>query len=108
MQLAGVKFLERMTYRLADRVISTNESYRSIAVNRGRVPRRRTAVVRSGPDTQAMRPIVPDVDVRLGGDALLVYLGIMGPQDDVHVVLEVMDELVHRRGRTGLRAALGG
>ncbi len=107
-QLAGVKFLERMTYRLADRVISTNESYRSIAVNRGRVPRRRTAVVRSGPDTQAMRPIVPDVDVRLGGDALLVYLGIMGPQDDVHVVLEVMDELVHRRGRTGLRAALLG
>src|SRR5690606_7918667 len=36
------------------------------------------------------------------------YLGIMGPQDDVHVTLEVMDELVHRRGRRDVRAVIMG
>jgi glycosyltransferase involved in cell wall biosynthesis len=55
-----------------------------------------------------MRPVHPQRDVRRGGEWLLVYLGIMGPQDDVNIVLEVMDELVHRRGRTDVRAALLG
>lgn len=108
MQYAGLCWLERRTYRAADRVISTNESYRRIALERGHVPAGSATVVRSGPDTQRMRPIRPDPKVYLGGTHLLVYLGIMGPQDGVHIILEVMEELVHRRGWTTLRAALLG
>lgn len=106
-QYRGLLWLERRTFRAADRVISTNESYRRVALERGGVPRPHTEVVRSGPDTRRMRPVVPDVDPAPGAH-LLVYLGIMGPQDDVHVVLEVMHELVHVRGRTDVRAALLG
>ena len=106
-QYRGLLWLERRTFRAAHRVISTNESYRQVALRRGDVPADRTAVVRSGPDTRRMRPVVPAADHARGAH-LLVYLGIMGPQDDVHVVLEVLDELVHRRGRTDLRAALLG
>lgn len=106
-QYRGLVWLERRTFRTADRVISTNQSYRRVALERGGVAPERTEVVRSGPDTHRMRPVVPAVD-RSRGAHLLVYLGIMGPQDDVHVVLEVMDELVHRRGRTDVRAALLG
>jgi glycosyltransferase involved in cell wall biosynthesis len=39
---------------------------------------------------------------------VLAYLGIMGPQDGVENILAVMDELVHTRGRTGVRAVLMG
>lgn len=107
-QYAGLRFLERMTYRLADRVISTNESYRRIAVERGGRAPQTVSVVRSSPDTLRMRPVVPPSGIRQGAEHVLAYLGIMGPQDDVDVCLKVMDELVNRRGRQGLRAVLMG
>lgn len=107
LQLAGLRWLERRTFRAADRVISTNESYRRVAVERGGVPPEHVTVVRSGPDTRVMRPISGTESLARGGH-LLVYLGIMGPQDDVDVILRVIDELVHRRKRTDVRAALLG
>lgn len=107
-QYAGLRWLERMTFRSAHRVISTNESYRRVAMTRGGRRPQDVTVVRSGPDTSVMRPVYPPASVRAGARHLLVYLGIMGPQDGVEQILAVMDELVHRRGRTGVRAALLG
>lgn len=106
-QYRGLLWLERMTYRVADRVISTNESYRRIAISRGHRAPDDVSVVRSGPDTTTMRPVQPRGNPARGKH-LLVYLGIMGPQDGVDVVLDVMAELVHVRGRTDVRAALLG
>ena len=63
--------------------------------------------MRSGPDTQQMRPIYP-AHPRGADEIVLVYLGIMGPQDRVDQVLEVMDELVNKRGRTNIGATLMG
>lgn len=101
-------WLERMTYRSADRVISTNESYKDKAITRGGHRPENVTVVRSGPDTRKMRPIYSKLSLRGRSRFTLVYLGIMGPQDGVDLVLEVMDELVHRRGRTDVQAALLG
>lgn len=108
LQLRGLRWLERMTYRSADRVISTNESYKGLAITRGSKPADHVTVVRSGPDTRTMRPIYPPAFIRNGADHLLVYLGIMGPQDGVDTILYVADDLIHHRGRTGLRIALLG
>ena len=108
LQFKGLLWLERMTYRTASHVISTNESYKQIAMTRGKRAPEDVTVVRSGPDTRQMRPIYPDPSVRGDARFLLIYLGIMGPQDGVDLVLEVMDELVHRRGRTDVHAALLG
>ncbi len=107
LQFNGLLWLESMTYRTADRVISTNESYKRIAIERGHLRPEDVTVVRSGPDTTTMRPLYP-VDNSSIGTQLLAYLGIMGPQDGVDIVLKVMDELVHRRGRTDVRAVLMG
>lgn len=103
----GLQWLERRTLRSADRVISTNDSYRSVAMERGHRRPWEVTVVRSGPDTEQMRPIYP-VSPRRPDQIRLVYLGIMGPQDGVDQVLLVMDELVHRRGRSDIRATLMG
>lgn len=107
-EYAGLRWLERMTFTTAKRVISTNESYKAVAVRRGGREPNEVTVVRSGPDTQQMRPVYP-AD-RPAGDRKfnLVYLGIMGPQDGVDIVLHVMDELVHRRGRDDVEATLLG
>ncbi|MBC7279450.1 glycosyltransferase family 4 protein [Nocardioides sp.] len=110
-QLAALRWLEKQTYAAADQVISTNESYRKVAIARGGMDPRDVTVVRSGPDTSVMRPVRPhDVasESTAGGRHTLVYLGIMGPQDGVDTVLEVMAELVHRRGRSDVDAVLMG
>ena len=103
----ALRWLEQMTYRTADAVISTNESYRSVAMTRGKRRPEDVTVVRSGPDTDVMRPVVA-ADGAVKHSKTLVYLGIMGPQDDVDVVLSVMHELVHVRGRRDVSATLLG
>jgi glycosyltransferase involved in cell wall biosynthesis len=108
-ELWALRWLERRTFAAADRVTSTNESYRRVAVERGGLDPADVTVVRSGPDTRQMRPIVPTPTVPEGKETFtLAYVGIMGPQDGVNTVLHVMDELVHRRGREDVRAVLMG
>src|SRR5262245_43686366 len=52
--------LERWTFRTADVSIATNESYRRIAIGRGRMPPEKVFVVRSGPDLRRLIPQAPD------------------------------------------------
>jgi len=101
-------WLERRTYATARHVISTNESYRAIAISRGGKRPEDVTVVRSGPDTATMRPRDGDPALRRGREHLAVWLGIMGPQDGVDVVLRALDVLVHRMGREDLHVALLG
>lgn len=100
-------WLERRSFRTAAHVISTNESYKAKAVERGDRRPDEVTVVRSGPDTMQMRPIHPE-NPRPLGTINLVYVGIMGPQDGVDQLLHVVDELVHRRGRRNITATLLG
>ena len=107
-EYGGLRWLERMTFKTAKRIISTNESYKAVAVRRGGRKPSEVTVVRSGPDTRQMRPVYP-TSSRTGDRKFnLAYLGIMGPQDGVDIVLEVMEELVHRRGRGDVEATLLG
>lgn len=108
-QYNGLVWLEAMTYRTANKIVSTNESYKNIAIARGRRRPADVTVVRSGPDTQRMRPVYPDARHRDTPRTFsLVYLGIMGPQDGVEIILDVMHELVHVRGRKDVHATLLG
>jgi glycosyltransferase involved in cell wall biosynthesis len=106
--LSILLLLERLTFATADHVISTNESYRSVALFRGRKRRQDTTVVRSGPDPEVMRPGAKEEDLRQGRPHLCCYLGVMGHQDGVDTVLRVADELVNRRGRDDVTFALLG
>lgn len=105
LELRVLRWLERHTFRTADQVISTNESYRRIAIERGGCRPEDVTVVRSGPDTRQMRPVRPVVPTT---GYTLAYLGIMGPQDGVGIILELMRELVQRRGRDDVRVVLMG
>lgn len=107
-QYRALVWLERMTYRTAHQVISTNESYREVALRRGGRDPATVTVVRSGPDTGQMRPEDADPALRNGRRYLAVYLGVMGPQDGVDLVLRATDVLVHQMGRDDLHVALLG
>lgn len=100
--------LERASLRTVDRVISTNESYRGVAIERAGVAPAKTTVVRSGPNTGRLYPEPAQPDLRRGRRYLGVYLGIMGPQDGVDLVVRAADVIVNRMGRHDCHFALLG
>ncbi len=99
---------ERLTYRLAAHVIATNDSYRRVALERGGKHPAEVTVVRTGPDPDRMRCGEQDDTLRRGYRYLLVYLGVMGPQDGVDLALRAMHHIVHVRGRTDVALTLIG
>jgi glycosyltransferase involved in cell wall biosynthesis len=102
-------FLEWAQFRTADRVISTNESYRQVAITRGRVPEARVFVVRSGPSRERFATVRPvDVTLKRGRRYLVAYLGVMAPQDGVDHLLRAARVLVHERGRKDVAFTLIG
>jgi len=101
--------LEQGQFRTADLVISTNESYRGIAIGRGRVPPERVFVVRSGPSRERFATVRPvDESLKRGRPLLVAYLGVMAPQDGVDHLLRAARVLVHDRGRRDVSFTLVG
>jgi len=99
---------EKITYKLASAVISTNESYRAVAITRGGKRPADVTVVRTGPDPSRMRRGEPEPELRRGHEHLLVYIGVMGPQDGVDLALRTMHHIVHVRGRADVALTLIG
>ena len=96
--MSALRWSERMSYRLADAVIVCNESYRRIALTRGGVAADQVFVVRNGPRENWPRPVERDVSLKGGRPLLVVYVGVIGHQDGVDVLLEGIHALVHGRG----------
>ncbi len=101
-------WLERATFRVADVAISTNESFRDIAVKRGGMAKDRVFIVRSIPDVSRFRRIAPDPTLKNGRRHLVGYVGIMGAQDGVDLLIEAMADLVHVRGRRDVQCRIIG
>jgi len=100
--------LERAQFRTADLVISTNQSYREIAITRGHVPPERVFVVRSGPSRERFATLRPvDEALKRGCRHLVAYLGVMAPQDGVDHLLRAARVLADR-GREGVAYTLIG
>ncbi len=101
-------FLERMTFRTADVVISTNESYRQIALSRGGMAPDRVFVVRSSPDLSRLKPGPPVDSLRKGRKYLVGYVGVMGAQDGIDILLRIARRIVHDHGRKDIQFLLIG
>jgi len=104
----GSLALERLTFRTADAVISTNESYRKAAISRGGMPEDRVRVVRSAPDLSRFVPREPDSTLKRGKRFLACYLGVMGPQDGVDYALHAVAHLCGAMGRDDVHATFLG
>jgi glycosyltransferase involved in cell wall biosynthesis len=104
--LRVLKFFERMSIRCASAVTTTNESYRSIAIDRGGARPEKVTVVRNGP---ALREIVSVSDPMPASDRpQVVYLGVMGPQDRVDIAILTAERLAELRDRNSFEFVLAG
>ena len=97
---------ERLGLGLADVVISTNESFRRVAIERGGKDPADVFVVRNGPDPSVFRPVAPDPELRRGARHLIGYAGLMGSQDGMLEAIEILAAL--RKRRADWRAIFAG
>ena len=104
----GLLALERRTHRAADHVIATNDSYREIAMTRGGKRANEVTVVRTGPDLQRLQPGEANPELRRGRRFLVAYIGVMGPQDGVDIVVRAADIVVNKLGRDDIAFTLIG
>jgi glycosyltransferase involved in cell wall biosynthesis len=94
-------WLEKLTFYFSDVVISTNDSYKEIAVSRGGLAPENVFVVRNGPDLAKFKPVPPNPALKYGKCCLIGYVGNMGEQDGLDILLEVA-EYIRNLGRTDI------
>jgi len=100
--------LERMSFNTADMVISTNESYRSIAIERGGKNPKDVYVVRSGPDLSRMKVVPANAALKHGRKYLVGYVGVMGKQEGIDLLLQAVQLIVKQLLRTDIHFGLVG
>lgn len=88
-------FLEWLSYKTADRVIATNNSYRGIAITRGKKDPNKIFVVRTGPDFSRIPSTIKfDLSLRKGRKYLVGYSGVIGKQEGIEYLVDVVKEVV--------------
>jgi len=103
-----VRLAERLTYRTADVSIATNASYRQVAIERGHMSAERVFVVHSSPDLRNVQLGTPRTELKRGRRLLVLYLGTMGPQDGVDLLLEAAARVTAARNDTSFVLVGGG
>jgi glycosyltransferase involved in cell wall biosynthesis len=104
----ALKLAERLTFASADVSIATNDSYRQIAIHRGGMKPDKVFVVRSGPDLRRIAPVPPNPVWRGGRRYMVGYVGVMGEQEGIDLLLEAVRHIVEVRGRHDIQFCLVG
>ena len=79
---------EKLNFRTADVVISTNNSYREIAMTRGDKKAEDVFVVRSGPNLERLTITSPVPTWKNGRAHMVGYVGVMGDQEGIDLLLD--------------------
>ena len=99
---------ERATFRAADVVVTTNQSYRDVAIERGHVDPRRVFVVRSAIRKSDFRDARERPELRRGHRYLVCFTGTIGPSDGLDRLLIAFRHIVYDRGRHDVQLAMLG
>lgn len=101
-------WLERMTFKTADISIATNASYKRIAIERGGMDPDKVYVVRSGPKLDRLRILPPVESLKKGRKYLVGYVGVMGKQEGIDLLLQAARHIVKEMGREDVHFGLVG
>jgi len=93
----ALRALERISFGIADVVVSTNETYRRIAIERGGRAAEDVFIVRNAPDPVRFKGAEPNPALKRGREHLLAYVGVIAPQDGVDYALRALALLRERR-----------
>jgi glycosyltransferase involved in cell wall biosynthesis len=106
--LGVLEAFEKLSMRCASWVVSTNESYKKIAIERGGVNPKRVTVVRNGPALSEIKAPSEAELASADGVRRIVYLGVINPQDHVDAAVLAAEQLIELRGREGWQLVVAG
>ncbi len=86
-------WLEKLTFRFSDVVMSTNNSYKEIAITRGGLAPEDIFVVRNGPDLETFKPVRGNPALKYGRRYLVGYVGVMSAQEGLDILLDVAEHI---------------
>jgi glycosyltransferase involved in cell wall biosynthesis len=101
-------FAERRMLRAVDKVLSTNESYKAIGMRRGRRTSEDVIVVRNAPDPARFSLRPPDPTLRKSARYLVAFLGEIGQQDGVDVLIRAIATINAQLGSDAVHYVLMG
>lgn len=90
-------YMEKISFIIADLVITTNESYKKIALTRGKKNNEEVYVVRNGPDLSRIPQISPDDKWKSNFKYLVAYVGNIGSQENLDVLLKIVEYIVFKK-----------
>ncbi|MGV3512583.1 MAG: glycosyltransferase family 4 protein [Novosphingobium sp.] len=99
---------ERLTFKSADVSMATNNSYRQIAIERGGMDPDKVFVVRSGPDLSRLKRVPAQERWKNGRRYLVGYVGVMGDQEGIDLLIDSVEYIVRQRGREDIQFCLVG
>jgi glycosyltransferase involved in cell wall biosynthesis len=88
---------ERLTFMTANYSIATNESYREIAIRRGKMEPEKVTVVRSGPKLDRLQITPGNEKYKKGRKYLVGYVGVIGEQEGLDLLLESARHITQTR-----------
>lgn len=88
---------EKLTFKTANFSIATNESYKKIAVERGKMKSEKVQVVRSGPKLERLKLIDPVPELKKGKKYLIGYIGVIGEQEGLDLLLDSAKYILSKR-----------
>jgi len=100
--------LEKLTFKTADYSIATNESYKEIAIRRGGMNPEKVQVIRSGPKLDRLQILLPEYKYKKGRKFLLGYVGVIGEQEGIDLLLQSFKIIVSKRDDVHLAIVGGG
>ncbi|HEY3623023.1 MAG TPA: glycosyltransferase family 4 protein [Roseiarcus sp.] len=104
----ALMFFERMSYVMADHVITANATFKDIALSRGGKTPSQVEVVYGVPDRKRIHRVEPEPGLHGGRKFLLGYLGIINEQDGVDHLVRAVAHLVKVKGFRDFRAIVVG
>lgn len=99
---------ERLTFCVADFSIATNESYKQIAIGRGGMDASNIQVIRSGPKLERLKLLGPEPKHLKGRKYLVGYVGVIGEQEGIDLLLESVTHIIEQRQDIGFAIVGGG
>jgi len=103
-----LSLLERLTFRTADMSIATNESYRDIAIARGKMKPERVVVVQTCAALSEVNGTQKIFELKRGKPYMVLYVGMMESQDGVGLLIESIEYMVKQIRREDTRFVLIG
>ncbi len=99
---------EWLTFKTATVSIATNESYAEIALRRGGMKAEDVFVVRSGPKIEKLEIRPPRVELKKGAKFLIGYVGVIGQQEGLDLLVASAEHMIREMGRTDVHFGIVG